>query len=82
VTEVWVDGAIPCYDFECPGSAEPESDGETRWYECTQCGYQFSFQVVRQPDSGTCAIGVSVETRRAAPGPVLLQIGRRPDDRH
>jgi hypothetical protein len=84
VAGTWVDGPVSCYDPECPGKAEPESDGDTRWYGCTKCGFEFGHQVVRSPDAGTCAIGVSAETRRAVPasGPVLLQIGRRPDDAH
>jgi hypothetical protein len=62
--------------------AEPEDDGETRWYACS-CGFEFGYEQVRPADDGTCAVGVSAEVRRAFPGPqepVMLQIGRRPDD--
>lgn len=88
----WVDQAVPCRDPECAergGMAEPDGDAEMRYYTCTECGYEFGYQQVKQ-DTGTCQIGVPEGVRRAASAgaeramaqsqPVLLQIGRRPTD--
>jgi len=86
--DLWVDETVPCYDPECAqdgGRAEPETDGDHRYFACTSCGYEFGYALVQQPE-GSCAIGAGEETRRrfsqpaAGPGaPVLLQIGRRPE---
>jgi hypothetical protein len=90
----WVDEPVPCGDPECAeagGMAEPESDGELRYYACTTCGYEFGYEMARQ-DEGACSLGIPEEVRRAAsinPGsiapaqekpPVFLSttIGRRP----
>jgi hypothetical protein len=84
-----VDEPVPCGDPECAetgGRAEPESDGELRYYACTECGFEFGYEMTRQPE-GTCQLGVPEEVRRAAsfapvqePQPVFLgtTIGRRP----
>ena len=84
----WVDEPVPCGDPECAevyGSmAEPESDGELRYYACITCGYEFGYEMTRQPE-GTCQLGVPEEVRRIASRepaqeqqPVFLgAIGRR-----
>jgi hypothetical protein len=87
VTDRWVDEPVPCGDPECAetgGRAEPESDGELRYYACTTCGFEFGYEMTRQSE-GTCQLGISEEVRRAAsiapaqePQPVFLgTIGRR-----
>ena len=89
----WVDEPVPCLDPECAeagGMAEPESDGELRYFACLTCGYEGGFEMARQPE-GTCQLGVPEEVRRAASfeprqdppsagQPVFLgtTIGRRP----
>jgi hypothetical protein len=88
-----VDEPVPCLDPECAekgGMAEPESDGELRFYACTTCGYEGNYQMVRQ-SSDACSLGIPEEVRRAASfdprqdrpsagQPVFLgtTIGRRP----
>lgn len=84
MSELWVEATIPCPRGvdECSGTAQPEGDMETRYYECGTCGFTTRYQMVQPADDGTCAVGISAETRRAFPGPaepVMLQIGRRPD---
>jgi len=88
VADRWVDEPVPCGDPECAetgGMAEPESDGELRYYACVACGYEFGYEMTRQPE-GTCQLGVPEEVRRIAsrvpvqsPQPVFLgtTIGRR-----
>jgi hypothetical protein len=64
--------------------AEPESDGELRYYACAECGFEFAYEMTRQPE-GTCQLGVPEEVRRIASiapaqekQPVFLgTIGRR-----
>jgi hypothetical protein len=85
--DLWSDEPVPCFDPECAeagGVAEPESDGELRYYACTTCGYEGGYEQVRQ-DAGACSLGIPEEVRRAAspapePQPVFLgsMIGRRP----
>ena len=63
----WVDEPVPCGDPECAeagGMAEPESDGELRYYACVTCGYECGYEMARQPE-GTCQLGVPEEV--AAP---------------
>jgi hypothetical protein len=86
----WVDEPVPCLDPECAeagGMAEPESDGELRYFACSTCGYEGGFEMARQSE-GTCQLGISEDVRRAAsfeprqdPQPVFLgtTIGRRPE---
>ncbi len=84
----WVDEPVRCGDPECPEpqpSAQPEADGDLRYYAC-ECGYEFGHQMAAQ-DEGSCAAGVPESVRRAVsfapaqePQPVFLgtTIGRRP----
>lgn len=82
----WVDEPVRCGDPEClqkQPSAEPESDGELRYYACS-CGFEFGYEQAA-PVEGNCQIGVPEEVRRIAsvppsqdPQPVFLgTIGRR-----
>ncbi len=79
----WSDTAVPCYDPDCTGVAEPEQDGGHRYHACTSCGYSFNYESV-PTEAGSCELGVPEAVRRAAsvapPTPLLLQIGRRRDD--
>lgn len=83
----WVDEPVPCLDPECAeagGMAEPESDGELRYYACAVCGYEGGYEQTA-PAEGNCQLGVPEEVRRIAsvpppqdPQPVFLgTIGRR-----
>lgn len=84
----WVDEPVPCGDPECTGMAEPEADGELRYYACTTCGFESGYEMTRQPE-GTCQLGVPEDVRRLASVPPAQQsagqpvffgtsIGRRP----
>lgn len=86
MSDGWVDEPVPCHDPECAeagGMADPESDGELRYYACTSCGFEFGYELAAQ-DAGACQLGVPEEIRRAAsispePEPVFLgTVGRRP----
>jgi tRNA(Ile2) C34 agmatinyltransferase TiaS len=84
--------SVRCADPQCGGRAEPEQDGDHLYFECTDCGYAFGFsrmETALQQSTGTCAVGIPEDVRRAASqpmtdaltasGPPLLSIGRRPD---
>lgn len=86
MTDLWVEETRPCRDEECPGSADPEQDGDTRYWACTLCGMEFGFERTPQPVQDACAIGVAPEVRQrfsspadGRPAPVPISIGRRPD---
>lgn len=78
----WVDEPVPCFDPECAevgGMAEPESDGDLRYYACTTCGYEGGYEQVRQ-DAGGCQLGIPEEIRvkysaSQPPGVVTLEAG-------
>jgi hypothetical protein len=67
-----------CEDRECleengPKTAEPEQDGDHKYWACTVCGFEFGWvKIDSQPISasaeGHCAVGVPAELRRAASG--------------
>ncbi len=86
------DRSRPCVDPECGGTAEPEQEGDHRFYECLACGYAFDWYRVTEDttESDSCSAGVPEDVRRAASGfaqqalieqnkteAPLLQIGRR-----
>ena len=54
----------PCRDSECEGLAFPEQDGETLYWACSACGYEFGWQQQAQTE-GSCSLGISEETRRS-----------------
>ena len=63
----WVDEPVTCGDPECAEAtgqktAMPESDGELRYYACTECGYESGYEQARQ-DAGACQLGVPEEVR-------------------
>lgn len=61
---------VPCFDPSCPGTGEPEQDGEHLYYTCSDCGNDFGWERAPQPTAidadGACAIGVPADLRRAA----------------
>jgi len=62
----------------CGDRAELESDGESEYYVCSNCGGTFGFRGLRQ-DQGACGLGVPVALQQPAPpGQVFLGIPRRP----
>ena len=96
-----IDTAVACLDPDCitdvgaRSVAEPEHDGDYRYYCCTTCGHTFGFvqstsYAIAAQNGGFCAVGVPEDVRRAASAPMehsiaaaqpgpLLTIGRRPD---
>lgn len=80
MAEPWVEEAVGCPS--CGEAAEPEDDGDTRYFACTVCEYEFGFRQVRQ-DATSCQLGISEQTRErlqppARRTPVPVQIGKRP----
>lgn len=67
--DVDIDGLIACADPECTGMAEPEVDGDHKYFACLACGFEFGYQKADTnliPSSeGTCAIGVPESIRAA-----------------
>jgi hypothetical protein len=60
--------ARPCVrgPEECPGIAEPEEDGEARYWACRDCGHVFGYELLgAQQDS--CQLGVPEAVRRTGP---------------
>jgi transcription initiation factor TFIIIB Brf1 subunit/transcription initiation factor TFIIB len=67
---------------QCFGPAEPEQDGDTALYVCTECGSVFGHTKIAQESD--CQLGIPEEVRRRAdvtskPEPVMLTLGRRPE---
>lgn len=60
-----IEGEQPCPDVDCGGVAEPEVDAGYSYYECGECGFQFGYARMDQPDE-TCALGIPEAIRRAA----------------
>lgn len=80
----WVERCEPCMDEDCEGIAEPEQDGDIRYWACTRCGTEFGYQRVSQPQPGACQLGLPEETRRAlskvpVQGRTFVVIGKRPE---
>jgi hypothetical protein len=78
----WVDEAIGCPHCLGEKCAEPEQDGDTRYYACTNdwCQAEFGHQIIRTP-GGVCAAGLPVEVLPSPDAPVFLgSIGRRPGE--
>jgi hypothetical protein len=63
VPEPWVGESRFCGrgPEECDGIAEPEEDGEARYFKCTkpECGFEFGYTVVQQQDNDFCQLGIS-----------------------
>lgn len=69
-----------------PGTAEPEQDGDLRYWACVQCGHESGWHKVAPNSDQDCAVGISEDIRRRASigtdrqlagQPLLLQIGKR-----
>jgi hypothetical protein len=56
---------------ECVGIAEPEEDGDTRYWECQDCGHIFGYEAAGEPAQDSCQLGVPEAVRHtgAAYGP-------------
>jgi hypothetical protein len=77
MAEPWVEETVPCIYAPCDGLAEPEMDGDMRYYACMSCGGEFGYQRVQ--DSGdTCQLGLRIVPEQAAPV-FIGSIGRRPE---
>jgi hypothetical protein len=53
----WTAESRPCYDPECAGTAEPEQDGDHRYWACAACGFAFGYEKVAQTAT-VCSAGV------------------------
>lgn len=93
LTSNQIDQMVACFDPECMDErghrswAEPEQDGDVTFYACQTCGGEFGYRRMTPVGAaGTCAAGISAETRSAASqgmrraltadGPPLFQIRR------
>jgi hypothetical protein len=76
MAEPWVEGSVPCPYAPCTGWAEPEEDGDVRYYACAECGGETGYTRVA-PAEATCQLGLRIAPESA--GPVFLgTIGRGP----
>jgi hypothetical protein len=80
-----LDEAVDCIICLGERTAEPEQDGDTRFFACTECGSTFGFQLAQAQAESSCQLGISEDVRRAAsfvpegsPATFLGSIGRRP----
>lgn len=68
MAEPWVGERVFCGrgPEECEGVAEPEEDGEVRFYKCTrpECGFEFGFEVIGRPEQDNCQLGIPEDVRR------------------
>jgi hypothetical protein len=73
-----VEGSTGC--IYCPGTAEPEQDGDLLFFACPDCGNEFGYRRVQQ-DGPVCAAGLPVAVAEPVPAPVFLGavISRRPE---
>lgn len=55
-----------CFDPECGGLAEPESEGDLMWYTCTVCFSEFGYDRMpaAQAPQNSCQLGVPESVRR------------------
>lgn len=78
VTELGQVEVRDCADPEClaesgPGTAEPEQDGDHRYFICQVCGFEFGWdrmptETLAVGQDGSCSVGVPEEVRKAASG--------------
>jgi hypothetical protein len=76
-----IDAAVTCPHHDGPTKclAQPETDGDWKYYEGSECHNTFGFVRIADPDpsDGACAMGV---TAARPAGPAFLgPIGRRPE---
>lgn len=55
---------------QCGSAAEPEEDGASLWYACTECGAEFGYQPVPQA-APVCAAGLVIRVDDAQPPGVM-----------
>lgn len=50
---------------ECDGIAEPEEDGEVRYYKCVKddCGFEFGYEVIAPAQQSDCQLGIPESVR-------------------
>lgn len=53
---------------QCGSAAEPEEDGASLWYACTECGAEFGYQPVPQA-APVCAAGFRFSDIPVVPDP-------------
>ncbi len=84
---------IPCFDPECAGMGEPESEGDLSWFTCEVCNSEYGYERIPQTQASenSCQLGVPESVRRigsamgdpgqleqpSAPTPVLVTIGKK-----
>jgi hypothetical protein len=66
----WTAQTRPCPDPECPGLAEPEEDGDHRYWACAECGYESGYEKTKSTAT-VCSAGVP-QVIPAEPAPVAL----------
>jgi hypothetical protein len=49
--------------------AEPEEDGDFRYWACDTCGYEFGYHPVPSTVDSSCQLGVPEDVRRKASVP-------------
>lgn len=74
------DELVPCIDPECGDMAEPEQDGDHRYYACG-CGMEFGYSrmqttVLAEDADGNCSVGIPEDVRRAASQPMLTAMAK------
>lgn len=60
-----------CADPECGGTAEPDQDGDHRFWSCNDCGYDFGYEKIEtnllaEGADGSCSVGIPESVRRQA----------------
>lgn len=76
-----LDDARRCPDGDCGAIAEPEQDGDHRYFECTHCGYGFGYarlDTLSVSSTSTCAVGIPEDIRRAASAVTERALGTQP----
>lgn len=54
------------YELDRVTQVEPELDGDLRYYECPECGYEWGWSRIEKQQENTCSMGVPEDIRRAA----------------
>lgn len=62
-----------CPDPDCGGLAEPEQDGDHKYFACVDCGFEFGWErvetsILAEDADGNCSVGVPASVRRAVSG--------------
>lgn len=61
-----------CFDPECEGIGEPESEGDLTWFTCDTCNSEFGYvripKTPAQEAAGSCQLGVPEAIRKIGSG--------------